>query len=163
MIAFTLAMAGCTTHKNDAAKPAPAPQSSPTAVTARASDDDCTDYPDGMSICVYQGDKKEPFAATGKAGAGIPSLIPPGMRAVNVRVNEAVTPGHRVDVLLRTPGTSGDQETTTVLQNVAVIATGHTLGIAQGSPVITLLVTPDDAMRIQASTGVSLVKIFAPK
>ena len=40
------------------------------------------------------------------AGAGLPALIPPGMRAVSVRVNEVisvagfVTPGTRVDVLL---------------------------------------------------------------
>ena len=45
------------------------------------------------------------------AGSGLPALIPPGMRAVSVRVNEVVsvagfvTPGTRVDVLLTgTPG-----------------------------------------------------------
>ena len=47
------------------------------------------------------------------AGAGLPSLIPPGMRAVSVRVNEVVSvagfvgPGTRVDILLTgTPGGS---------------------------------------------------------
>ena len=66
------------------------------------------------------------------AGSGLPSLIPPGMRAVSVRVNEIVsvagfvTPGTRVDVLL-TGTPNGDQQTTTVLQNVAVLASGHTL------------------------------------
>ena len=41
----------------------------------------------------------------GEAGAGLPSLIPPGMRAVSVRVNDVVSvagfvqPGTRVDVL----------------------------------------------------------------
>src|ERR1700692_5052293 len=40
-----------------------------------------------------------------KAGSGLPSLIPPGMRAVSVRVNDVVSvagfvgPGTRVDVL----------------------------------------------------------------
>lgn len=94
------------------------------------------------------------------AGSGLPSLIPPGMRAVSVRVNEVVsvagfvTPGTRVDVLLTgNPGGSGDQQTTTVLQNVAVLASGHTLersstGEAQNTAVITLLVTPDDAQRL---------------
>ena len=98
--------------------------------------------------------------AAENAGAGLPSLIPPGMRAVSVRVNEVVsvagfvTPGTRVDVLLTgTPGTSGEQQTTTVLQNVAVLASGHTLersstGEAQTTAVITLLVTPDDAERL---------------
>ena len=68
------------------------------------------------------------------AGSGLPSLIPPGMRAVSVRVNEVVSvagfvgPGTRVDVLLTgTPNGSSEPQTTTVLQNVAVIASGHTL------------------------------------
>src|SRR6185312_4162413 len=72
--------------------------------------------------------------AAENAGAGLPSLIPPGMRAVSVRVNEVVsvagfvTPGTRVDVLLTgSPGGAGEQQTTTVLQNVAVLASGHTL------------------------------------
>src|SRR5580704_837248 len=84
------------------------------------------------------------------AGSGLPSLIPPGMRAVSVRVNDVVsvagfvTPGTRVDVLLTgTPGAGSEQQTTTVLQNVAVLASGHTLertatGEAQNTPVITL-------------------------
>ncbi len=96
------------------------------------------------------------------AGSGLPSLIPPGMRAVSVRVNEIVsvagfvTPGTRVDVLLTgAPNGAGEreQQTTTVLQNVAVLASGHTLertssGEAQNTAVITLLVTPDDAQRL---------------
>jgi pilus assembly protein CpaB len=98
------------------------------------------------------------------AGAGLPSLIPPGMRAVSVRVNEVVsvagfvTPGTRVDVLLTgTPG-GGEQQTTTVLQNVAVLASGHTLertstGEAQNTAVITLLVSPDDAQRLTLASS----------
>jgi Flp pilus assembly protein CpaB len=94
------------------------------------------------------------------AGAGLPALIPPGMRAVSVRVNEIVsvagfvTAGTRVDVLMTgAPSGSGEQQTTTVLQNVAVLASGHTLertssGEAQNTAVITLLVTPDDAQRL---------------
>src|SRR5712671_6312025 len=99
------------------------------------------------------------------AGSGLPSLIPPGMRAVSVRVNEIVsvagfvTPGTRVDVLLTgTPGGANDQQTTTVLQNVAVLASGHTLernsnGEAQTTAVITLLVTPDDAQRLTLASS----------
>jgi len=99
------------------------------------------------------------------AGAGLPALIPPGMRAVSVRVNEVVsvagfvTPGTRVDVLLTgAPNGSGDQQTTTVLQNVAVLASGHTLertstGEAQNTAVITLLVSPEDAQRLTLAAG----------
>lgn len=94
------------------------------------------------------------------AGAGLPSLIPPGMRAVSVRVNEVVsvagfvTPGTRVDVLLTaTPPGGGEPQTSTVLQNVAVIASDKRLernasGEAQTTAVITLLVSPDDAQRL---------------
>src|ERR1700691_3005669 len=99
------------------------------------------------------------------AGSGLPSLIPPGMRAVSVRVNEVVSvagfvgPGTRVDVLLTgTPNGSSESQTTTVLQNVAVIASGHTLernaaGEAQNTPVITLLVSPDDAERLTLASN----------
>jgi pilus assembly protein CpaB len=94
------------------------------------------------------------------AGAGLPSLIPPGMRAVSVHVTDVisvagfVTPGTRVDVLLTgTPTGGAEQETTTVLQNIGVLASGHTLertatGEAQNTPVITLAVTPEDAQRL---------------
>lgn len=99
------------------------------------------------------------------AGSGLPSLIPPGMRAVSVRVNEVISvagfvgPGTRVDVLLTgTPNGSSEDQTTTVLQNVAVIAAGHTLernaaGDAQNTPVITLLVSPDDAERLTLASS----------
>jgi pilus assembly protein CpaB len=113
---------------------------------------------------------KGEFLLSGKlagenAGSGLPSLIPPGMRAVSVRVNEVVSvagfvgPGTRVDVLLTgTPAGSSEQQTTTVLQNVAVIAAGHTLertasGEAQNTPVITLLVSPDDAQRLTLASS----------
>ena len=115
----------------------------------------------GVIIPIWKGDFILPNRlAAENAGSGLPSLIPPGMRAVSVRVNEVVsvagfvTPGTRVDVLLTgTPGANGDQQTTTVLQNVAVLASGHTLernssGEAQNTAVITLLVSPDDAQRL---------------
>lgn len=103
--------------------------------------------------------------AAENAGSGLPALIPPGMRAVSVRVNEVVsvagfvTPGTRVDVLLTgNPGATNDQETTTVLQNVLVLASGHTLerspsGEAQNTAVITLLVTPDDAQKLTLASS----------
>jgi len=99
------------------------------------------------------------------AGSGLPSLIPPGMRAVSVRVNEVVSvagftgPGTRVDVLLTgTPNGGSEPQTTTVLQNVAVIAAGNKLernaaGEAQNTPVITLLVSPDDAERLTLASS----------
>lgn len=98
--------------------------------------------------------------AAENAGAGLPALIPPGMRAVSVRVNEVVsvagfvTPGARVDVLLTgNPTSSNEPQTNTVLENVEVVAVGqklerNTTGDAQSAPVITLLVSPDDAQKL---------------
>ena len=115
----------------------------------------------GVIIPISKGEFILPNRLAGEnAGSGLPSLIPPGMRAVSVRVNEVVsvagfvTPGTRVDVLLTgTPGGGNEKETTTVLQNVQVLACGHTLertsgGEAQNTAVITLEVTPDDAERL---------------
>jgi pilus assembly protein CpaB len=94
------------------------------------------------------------------AGGGLPSLIPPGMRAVSVRVNDVVSvagfvqPGTRVDVLATgNQGAGNERQTTTVLENVAVIAVGKSLdrnasSEAQTAPVITLLVSPDDAQKL---------------
>jgi pilus assembly protein CpaB len=94
------------------------------------------------------------------AGSGLPALIPPGMRAVSVRVNDVVSvagfvqPGSRVDVLATgNQGSGSDRQTTTVLENVAVIAVGKNLernptGDTQAAPVITLLVSPDDGQRL---------------
>ncbi len=120
----------------------------------------------GVIIPIAKGEFILPNRLAGEnAGAGLPALIPPGMRAVSVRVNEVVsvagfvTPGTRVDVLLTgAPGGSGEQQTTTVLQNVAVLASGHTLertstGEAQTTAVITLLVTPDDAQRLTLASS----------
>jgi pilus assembly protein CpaB len=98
--------------------------------------------------------------AAENAGAGLPSLIPPGMRAVSVRVNDVVsvagfvTPGTRVDVLLTgNPTGASEPQTGTVLENVEVVAVGQKLernvsGDAQSAPVITLLVSPDDAQKL---------------
>jgi pilus assembly protein CpaB len=103
--------------------------------------------------------------AAENAGSGLPSLIPPGMRAVSVRVNEVVAvagfvvPGTRVDVLLTgNPGGANEQQTTTVLENVAVIAAGQKLernaaGEPQSTPVITLLVSPDDAQKLTLASS----------
>src|ERR1700689_4920878 len=99
------------------------------------------------------------------AGFGLPSLIPPGMRAVSVRVNDTsgvsgfVLPGTRVDVLLTgNPQGSNEPQTDTVLENVAVIATGQRLernsaGEPQTTPVITLLVSPDDAQKLTLASN----------
>lgn len=103
--------------------------------------------------------------AAENAGAGLPSLIPPGMRAVSVRVNEVVAvagfviPGTRVDVLLTgNPRGTDEPLTTTVLENVEVLAAGQKLqrsaqGEPQSVPVITLLVSPEDAQKLTMASS----------
>ena len=99
--------------------------------------------------------------AAENAGSGLPAMIPPGMRAVSVRVTDAssvagfVLPGTRVDVLMTgNPTGSSEPQAITVLRNVAVLANGQKLdrnllaGESQNSPVITLLVSPGDAAKL---------------
>jgi len=97
------------------------------------------------------------LAARG-AGMGLAPVIPVGMRAVSVRVNEVVgvagfvLPGMHVDVLVtgRPPGDQTFSMTTTVLQDITVLSAGQTIqpdarGQAINAPVVTLLVTPEQA------------------
>lgn len=116
----------------------------------------------GVILPISKGDFVLPDKlAAEDAGSGLPSMIPPGMRAVSVRVNDVVSvagfvqPGTRVDVLATgLPGTGNEAQTDTVLENVAVIAVGRSLldravtGESQNAAVITLLVSPDDAQRL---------------
>lgn len=96
------------------------------------------------------------LAAKG-SGLGLGPIIPPGMRAASVRVNDVVgvagyvLPGMRVDVLVtgRPPEYTGSI-TSTVLQNILVLSAGQNLqpdthGQAINTPVVTLLVTPEQA------------------
>jgi pilus assembly protein CpaB len=91
------------------------------------------------------------------SGMGLAPLIPSGMRAISVRVNDVVgvagfiLPGMHVDVLVtgRPPGRQ-DTVTRTVLQNIAVLSAGQTIqadGKSQSivTPVVTLLVNPHEA------------------
>jgi pilus assembly protein CpaB len=104
-----------------------------------------------------------------EAGAGLPATIPEGMRAVSVAVNEVngvsgfVVPGTMVDILVtgQMSGKNVDAEnniTRVILENVRVLAAGQQVeqdrdGKPQKVPVVTLLVTPEDATKLtMAST-----------
>ncbi len=91
------------------------------------------------------------------SGMGLAPIIPPGMRAIALRVNEVigvagfVLPGMRVDVLVtgRPPGTQIDV-TTTVLQNITVLSANQQMqpdsrGQAISATVVNVLVTPEQA------------------
>jgi pilus assembly protein CpaB len=97
------------------------------------------------------------------SGMGLGPMIPPGMRAISVRVNDVVgvagfvLPGMRVDVLVTgKPPNRADTETQTVLQNITVLSAGQTTqtdGKSQPivTPVVTLLVNPAEAEALTLS------------
>jgi len=100
--------------------------------------------------------------ASKEAGSGLPPVIPPGLRALSVRVNEVigvagyVLPGTRVDVVATaSPNESrGDTTSKVVLTNVQVLAAGTKIeqkgdkGQPEPVTVVTLLVTPEEAERL---------------
>jgi pilus assembly protein CpaB len=103
------------------------------------------------------------------AGGGLSVTIAEGMRAISVRVDEVVgvagfvLPGTRVDVLLtidRSGKGAGDPMTHALLQNIQTLAAGQEVqqdkdGKPKSVPVITLLVTPDQAetLTLAANSG----------
>jgi pilus assembly protein CpaB len=91
---------------------------------------------------------------------GLIPLIPPGMRALSVKVDEVVgvagfvTPQTFVDVILiMTPPGSREAVSKVILQNIQALAAGQEIQeTADGSPitvtVVTVLVTPEEAERL---------------
>jgi|KBSMisStandDraft_5_1062788.scaffolds.fasta_scaffold01566_12 pilus assembly protein CpaB len=102
------------------------------------------------------------------SGAGLPPSIPPGMRAMSVKVDEVigvagfVVPGTRVDlvVTLRGSGQAEEPMSRTVASNVLVLTAGTKFdqeqakdGKAQPSTVVTLAVSPSDAERVALASS----------
>jgi pilus assembly protein CpaB len=112
----------------------------------------------GVVLPIEKGDFVLPYKLAAEDGGSVPSsLIPTGMRAVSVNVNEVtgvagfVAPGTRVDVLA-TVNFSGSNErrNVTLLQNVKVLASDQHLdrGTVGPAHVVTLLVVPEDAEKL---------------
>jgi pilus assembly protein CpaB len=116
--------------------------------------------------------ENEPFTETKLApigsGAGLPPSIPPGMRAMSVKVDEVigvagfVVPGTRVDLVVTLRGTGQTEESMsrTVASNVLVLTAGTKFdqeqakdGKAQPSTVVTLAVSPSDAERVALASS----------
>ena len=108
---------------------------------------------------------------SGSAVGGLSAVIPRGMRAVSVKVDEViavggfVVPGTRVDVLVTMPA-QGDRPSNTriVLENIKVIAAGQTYESSeqakpQETSVITLLVTPSQAEVLTLSSTEGQVQL----
>jgi pilus assembly protein CpaB len=107
-----------------------------------------------------------------EAGAGLSPTIPPGMRALSVKVNDVIgvagftVPGARVDVVVVVKERDNSMARV-VVSNLQVLTAGTRYDIEQakdGKPmpsnVVTLLVTPDQAERItlaQINGSITLV------
>ena len=130
----------------------------------------------GVTTAIYEGEPiVENRLAPKGAGGGLAAMIPEGMRAVAVRVNDVVgvagfvVPGMRVDVLIsgNPPGPNGSTEgslTRTLLQNIEVLSAGQDFkkdneGKPLGVGVVNLLVTPEQAEMLSLASNQTTIQL----
>jgi pilus assembly protein CpaB len=127
----------------------------------------------GLIVSVVE---NEPFLpmklASKEAGSGLPPAIPPGLRAVSVRVNEVigvsgyVMPGTRVDVVVTLSPTQQAQDMTSkvILTDVLVLAAGtkmerDTKDQPVAVSVVTLLVNPEESERLTLAANEGKIQL----
>jgi pilus assembly protein CpaB len=130
----------------------------------------------GVTGNIYQGELilQTRLAAKG-AGAGLAATIPPGKRAVAIRINDVagvagfVVPGQRVDLLIS--GTPPNQRnsslgtmTKTLLQNIEVLSAGQNIqkdseGKPVSVPVINVLATPEEAEILSLASAETRIQL----
>jgi pilus assembly protein CpaB len=127
----------------------------------------------GLIMPVLENEPILPMTLAPKeAGAGLPPAIPPGLRALSVRVNEVigvagyVLPGTHVDVVATVnPGErQGDMTSKVILTNVLVLAAGTKMEQDQNNKpmavnVVTLLVNPDESERLTLAAGEGKIQL----
>ncbi|MFN7998304.1 MAG: Flp pilus assembly protein CpaB [Bryobacteraceae bacterium] len=129
----------------------------------------------GVVAAIYDGEPVlENRLAPKEAGGGLAAIIPPGMRACAVKVNEVVglagfvVPGMRVDVLISgNPPNARDMAGTkvkTLLQNIEVLSAGQNIQKdAEGKPVsvqvVNLLVTPEQAEVLSLASNEARIQL----
>jgi pilus assembly protein CpaB len=128
----------------------------------------------GLIMPVIQNEPILPMKLASKeAGAGLPPVIPPGLRAVSVRVNEVigvagyVLPGTHVDVVATVSPTEKQVDMTSkvILTNVLVLAAGTKIDreTDKNKPipvtVVTLLVAPDEAERLTLAASEGKIQL----
>jgi pilus assembly protein CpaB len=106
-----------------------------------------------------------------KVSGVMPLLIPPGMRAMSVPVDEVadiagfVAPHTRVDILVAVEGTGPAEPSFSriVLQNIEVLAVAQEIEHVKDAPevvkVVTLLVTPVDAEKLTLASREGLLRL----
>ena len=132
-------------------------------------------YGRGVTTAIYA---KEPVIesrlAPKGAGGGLAAMIPKGMRAFTIPVNEVVgvagfvTAGQHVDLLISgtSPGGSGSQGTLsrTLLQNLEILSAGQDFkkdpeGKPMAVQVVNVLVTPEQAEVLSLATGQTSIRM----
>lgn len=109
-------------------------------------------------------------------GASIAALLPPGMRAASVRIDDVsgvsgfIQPNDTVDVLVTRQLGGGDQQqqaTDVLLQNVRVMAIDQQATNADGSPKVaktaTLAVSPIDSQKLALAQQVGTLSLVLRK
>jgi pilus assembly protein CpaB len=128
----------------------------------------------GVVAQIYDGEPiLETRLAPAGAGGGLAATIPPGMRAVAVRVNDIVgvagfvLPGMRVDVLisgLPPGGGANGPKVKTLLQNIEVLSAGQNYqkdneGKPVVVPVVNLLVNPEQAEILSLASNETRIQL----
>jgi pilus assembly protein CpaB len=115
----------------------------------------------------------EDLLAPRGSGTGLQSLLPKGMRAITVAVDETsglaglLVPGSRVDVVSTLNGANKDETiATTIVQDVLVQAVGQRLAQAPAEKdapaarTVTLVVTPRDAQAIELAGSMGRTRLL---
>jgi pilus assembly protein CpaB len=128
----------------------------------------------GLILPIIQNEPFLPMKLASKdAGTGLPPAIPPGYRAVSVRVNEVigvagyVLPGTRVDVVATVSPTDNHQDMTSkvILTDVQVLAAGTKMERDEEADkpmavnVVTLLVNPDESERLTLAANEGKIQL----
>src|SRR5262245_49519866 len=128
----------------------------------------------GIIMPMIQNEPFLPLKLSSKdGGGGLPPAIPPGLRAVSVKVNEVigvagyVLPGTRVDVVTTLSPTQQPSDTMSkvILTNVQVLAAGTKIerDTERGKPmavtVVTLLVDPAEAEKLTLAANEGKIQL----
>src|SRR5579872_4016861 len=128
----------------------------------------------GLIMPVIQNEPILPMTLSStEAGAGLPPVIPPGLRAVSVRVNEVigvagyVLPGTHVDVVATVNPSDKHADITSkvILTNVQVVAAGTKIDreTDKNKPtpvtVVTLLVAPEESERLTLASNEGKIQL----
>jgi pilus assembly protein CpaB len=127
----------------------------------------------GIVMPMIQNEPFLPLKLSGKDQSGLPPAIPPGLRAVSVKVNEVigvagyVLPGTRVDVVATVSPTQQPTDMTSkvILTNVQVLAAGTKIerDTERGKPiavsVVTLLVDPVESEKLTLAANEGKIQL----